>query len=260
VTLSERDGRVAGERRESMVKEMTEYRCGACGAAGVKLFRLYQQAGTLLCLPCSEKEQGKEPGSTNLEVTDQIGWRVPAVPCGETFWGYMNIPEQGFSWWYALGEKESIMEKKKTLDEWREEVLENEDDALFFKKVAQTQVKVLQDLGLRNCCVCGEHESKSVRLPVVEGRAGTALVRIRGNFYDWKVSVENDEPVSIDTRWRFDPSKEPKYFEGFKEEWVYPPYAVSPLRFSLELPYELVTLIELIGQIKRGTSGERREK
>ncbi len=36
--------------------------------------------------------------------TDQIGWRVPAVPTedGEGFWGYSSVPDDGVKWWRAL--------------------------------------------------------------------------------------------------------------------------------------------------------------
>jgi len=36
--------------------------------------------------------------------SDQIGWRVLAVPTeeGDTFWGYTSIPKAGCAWWYNL--------------------------------------------------------------------------------------------------------------------------------------------------------------
>lgn len=38
------------------------------------------------------------------EKSDQIGWRVPAVPTEEndTFWGYTSVPQAGCEWWYKL--------------------------------------------------------------------------------------------------------------------------------------------------------------
>jgi hypothetical protein len=38
------------------------------------------------------------------EKTDQIGWRVPAVPTedGDTFWGYTSVPQTGCDWWASL--------------------------------------------------------------------------------------------------------------------------------------------------------------
>ena len=36
--------------------------------------------------------------------TNQIGWRVPAVPTedGETYWGYTSVPQPGCDWWSNL--------------------------------------------------------------------------------------------------------------------------------------------------------------
>lgn len=38
------------------------------------------------------------------ETTDQIGWRVPAVPTKEndTYWGYTSVPDDGCKWWDNL--------------------------------------------------------------------------------------------------------------------------------------------------------------
>lgn len=81
------------------------YACGACGATGVRLWRNYQtflNSQTLTCRSCSEKDQDKvlAPG------TDQIGWRIPAVPTGDrdTFWGYTSVPDDGVKWWDSLPE------------------------------------------------------------------------------------------------------------------------------------------------------------
>ncbi len=44
-----------------------------------------------------------ETGSKR-ERTDQIGWRVPAVPTEEndTYWGYTSVPTPGVEWWCRL--------------------------------------------------------------------------------------------------------------------------------------------------------------
>jgi len=41
---------------------------------------------------------------SNRESTDQIGWRIPAVPTedGDTFWGYTSVPQDGCNWWARL--------------------------------------------------------------------------------------------------------------------------------------------------------------
>ena len=86
---------------------MTDYACGECAAAGVRLFRLPHNAGdpALLCWPCSEVEQGnKYPWQAQGEAPHFcIGDRIPAVPFEDTFWGYTSIPEEGLRWWISLG-------------------------------------------------------------------------------------------------------------------------------------------------------------
>ncbi|OHA80755.1 MAG: hypothetical protein A2675_01240 [Candidatus Yonathbacteria bacterium RIFCSPHIGHO2_01_FULL_51_10] len=41
---------------------------------------------------------------TERDKTDQIGWRVPAVPTeeGNTYWGYTSVPTSGINWWCKL--------------------------------------------------------------------------------------------------------------------------------------------------------------
>lgn len=132
------------------VETPSSYKCGKCGAAGVKLWRDYQTFvcyQSLLCLDCACKEQDKTrtvtedglalytgevhhwyrtsdmpigywsgydpkdgPPQDAIETksqrvrTDQIGFRVPAVPTEEndTFWGYTSVPEAGCIWWGNL--------------------------------------------------------------------------------------------------------------------------------------------------------------
>lgn len=92
------------------------YACSKCGVHGVKLWRLYQSFATkceLMCGSCSLVDQGKsgeidDSGKRESDLgsdrTDQIGWRVPAVPTenGGMFWGYTSVPESGVKWWRAL--------------------------------------------------------------------------------------------------------------------------------------------------------------
>ena len=66
----------------------------------------------LVCCDCAGKSQEKDvsqidaSGSYHSEYgsTNQIGWRVPAVPTedGSTFWGYTSVPEAGCVWWQRL--------------------------------------------------------------------------------------------------------------------------------------------------------------
>lgn len=91
------------------------YKCGKCQATGCKLWRDYQtflEHQSLLCATCAGQEQGKNVSdidadgmrSSHYNRTDQIGWRIPAVPTEEndTFWGYTSVPEAGCEWWRRL--------------------------------------------------------------------------------------------------------------------------------------------------------------
>jgi hypothetical protein len=68
-----------------------EYRCGGCGAFGVRLYREYQsfmEHQHLLCTACAEKA-GDVPRKADPDHPDQLGGMVAAVPTedGSTFWG-----------------------------------------------------------------------------------------------------------------------------------------------------------------------------
>lgn len=95
----------------------SEYRCGNCGATGVKLWREYQTfSPQLLCADCAAADQHKDisdigaGGKRTDELgqrTDQIGWYVPAVPDeeGVGYWGYTSVPDAGVVWWRNLPTK-----------------------------------------------------------------------------------------------------------------------------------------------------------
>lgn len=100
----------------SKIETPPGYKCSKCGATGCKLWRDYQtflEYQDLVCAKCAAGEQGKDistiddKGFRKIEHgmrTDQIGWRVPAVPTveGDTFWGYTSIPPDGCAWWVNL--------------------------------------------------------------------------------------------------------------------------------------------------------------
>lgn len=96
-----------------------KYVCGGCGMDGVKLWRLGHAAfDSLLCVACTCAEQnaqghyehtwdweqmtpeGRIEGPYGL--SDQIGDRLPAVPVGDTYWGYTSVPDDGVAWWRGL--------------------------------------------------------------------------------------------------------------------------------------------------------------
>ncbi len=99
----------------SMSSVPSNYVCHLCGASGVKLWREYNtflDHQSLFCVVCSGKTQKKDINSINdrglvdqeFGLSDQIGWRIPAVPNVEndTYWGYTSVPEDGVLWWKRL--------------------------------------------------------------------------------------------------------------------------------------------------------------
>lgn len=95
------------------------YRCDACGATGIKLWREYQTCTPrLLCAPCACADQ-KKPDDVNAAGCrgrrggDQIGWYVPAVPDEEGigYWGYTSVPQAGVTWWRRLPTRCAIERK-----------------------------------------------------------------------------------------------------------------------------------------------------
>lgn len=50
----------------------------------------------------------------------------------------------------------------------------------------------------RCTAIIGTHRSKSINLPVVEFQLPNVRLVMRDNFYDWKVSVQIDEPIDPD--------------------------------------------------------------
>lgn len=91
------------------------YRCIECGKKGVKLWRdayVTMDIQSLECAACAlynqeqdgpVDEDGRRTDKHGME-TDQIGWRVPAVPTedGRAFWGYTSVPDEGVAWWRRL--------------------------------------------------------------------------------------------------------------------------------------------------------------
>jgi len=97
--------------------DLSSYKCSHCGASGVKLWRDYSTLRfALLCAPdaahiaaaviSSMTDDGKIPSPLigDTEMTDQIGWYVPAVPLEDQpgYWGYTSVPIAGVEWWKSL--------------------------------------------------------------------------------------------------------------------------------------------------------------
>ena len=88
-----------------------DYRCSKCRLGGVKLWRLPNGAkdsktgAELLCASCLSP--GKNVDQFGRVVTewgdsDQVNEWLPAVPSGDTFWGYTSVPKHDVEWWRAL--------------------------------------------------------------------------------------------------------------------------------------------------------------
>ena len=81
------------------------YKCGRCGADGVKLWRKSATSEPvleqpLLCGDCTVAEQGH---ALNFAESDQCYGRCPAVPdLRGGWWGYTSVPAEGCAWWDAL--------------------------------------------------------------------------------------------------------------------------------------------------------------
>ncbi len=135
------------------------------------------------------------------------------------------------------------------------------DDKMIYKNAAERQEVFMRDSVCNYLLhvpafVISTHRSKSITLPVYgfTMRNGVKII-CRDNFYDWKVSVQlpyrPKEGVIIPKDLVSDGYGKDIadcYFEGFKEEWVFPafnPDDNEQLNFSIEVnnDYRLYTLL-----------------
>lgn len=89
--------------------------------------------------------------------------------------------------------------------------------------------------------VISTHRSKSVVLPVYEiAVPDEVVVVMRGNFYDWKVSVtsERSYPDLFHDLIRRDQEISAVYCEGFKTEWVHGSFNNDRRSYTVEIPTE----------------------
>ena len=96
-------------RYDADIETLLSLQCGTCAAQGVRLWRPYQGSSPLLCREHAEVERAKDDADEQVSTasvreieTDQIGWRVPAVPVGDTFWGYTSVPQAMVIAWNTL--------------------------------------------------------------------------------------------------------------------------------------------------------------
>lgn len=89
-----------------------DYHCHKCKTRNVKLWRGVHgcsdnKGNELLCAAClapgiKVSDKGKAEDESIGFETDQIkGW-LPAVPVGDTYWGYSSVPSQDVEWWIGL--------------------------------------------------------------------------------------------------------------------------------------------------------------
>ena len=130
------------------------------------------------------------------------------------------------------------------------------NEKLIYKKAAENQaIFVRDDLALNmlksRAFIVSTHMSKSCLLPVyyIKMMNGVKVI-MRGNFYDWKLSIKlpykyngtnliPEDCISNHVTEGGKYSKIPDcYLEGFKEEWAWDAYNPSdvPTKFTIECP------------------------
>jgi hypothetical protein len=129
---------------------------------------------------------------------------------------------------------------------WRADAL---DQFAFVRNVLAPIVGA----GLHPIMACGgvsviaEHRSKSITLPVYHLHREVCDIYLRGNFYDWKLSVVMALPVPLEvnlaglchTTPPIEPDYtgnplHPVYFEGFPSELIFGYYEQDKTRWSAE--------------------------
>lgn len=146
------------------------------------------------------------------------------------------------------------------LQEWFDPRIDPmKESELYFKESWREQIMFVRDWivqllsedcdfeerrrgGSRQAQVISTHGSKSTELPVYHIVGDHMEVWLRGNYYDWKVSVRSAEPVQDIMMKRlitsgYDKAISPVYFEGFEPEWIFGSYLDNPREFSIEGPY-----------------------
>ncbi|HVI39159.1 MAG TPA: hypothetical protein VM577_00730 [Anaerovoracaceae bacterium] len=87
-----------------------KYCCDQCKVEDVKLWRQSNTFADYIKLQCASclapgevvNEKGKFTDPSYGYETDQLKGCVPAIPVGDTYWGYTSVPSQDVEWWVAL--------------------------------------------------------------------------------------------------------------------------------------------------------------
>lgn len=85
-----------------------KYVCSKCKQKGVKLWRDSHTCASAVELECASclapnikvGEDGRHQGEYGM--SDQMNGKLPAVPVGDTYWGYSSVPSQDVEWWRDL--------------------------------------------------------------------------------------------------------------------------------------------------------------
>jgi hypothetical protein len=159
------------------------------------------------------------------------------------------------------------------VQEFLNQFMEETPDTMLWKESAINQMVYIRDIfpGLFGCGVevISNHTSKSVKLPVY--RAVTKQdfdIIMRGNFYDWKVSVKLYKGLSSTFKQLCEElctdgiknTINRCYFEGFEDKWIhsklesnyneeYNSYRTNK-EFSIELPYKNESLFTFLFLLK----------
>lgn len=136
------------------------------------------------------------------------------------------------------------MEIMQDLQEWF--MANRVDKALFARDAAENQIMFVRDrinnLMMAPCedqdiiKVCGEHRSKSAKLPVYYFELPQHQIKFcfRGNFYNWNLAVESDTALTCNFLNLF-PEDDTYYcyYEGFPQEFIFKKsFKDDPKRFN----------------------------
>jgi len=160
----------------------------------------------------------------------------------------------------------------KALQDWANE--HEPAESLYFHKswwfqIMDVRDRIPQALGMADhrqveVGVCSQHTaapvawhvvaSKSTLLPVYMVKYKGMTIRMRANYYDWVISVEDYE-VATDEVFQFVSQLSPEdinplFAEGFKPEWVFPHLDRGSLKYTISLPnfHWVFTFFYLLGK------------
>lgn len=122
-------------------------------------------------------------------------------------------------------------------------------ETMFWKEPAEYQFTLFAEIGSLvgvQPTVISTHRSKSIELPVVRYDRPDlgAFFVIRGNFYDYKLSVRSERPIddagfadlfATAPTCGYEGELSSCYFEGFPEELVFGHQSANPREWSAEI-------------------------